>query len=71
MKVLSAARQEARQKFDENRREGVDTPMQIQHAVEVAYILRHNIVQGAREAENEEGKWGMYLAVPSYLGKYR
>lgn len=35
--------------------------MQINHAVEVANILRHNIVQGARDAEaDENAKWGTY-----------
>ena len=32
--------------------------MQINQAVEVANILRHNLVQGAREADNEAAKWG-------------
>jgi hypothetical protein len=59
-RVLLAARQEARQNFDQNRRVGVDTGMQINHAIEVANILRHNLVQGAREAEDESGKWGMF-----------
>jgi hypothetical protein len=34
--------------------------MQINQAIEVANILRHNIVQGSREAGNEDAKWGMY-----------
>lgn len=37
--------------------------MQINHAIEVATILRHNIVQGAREDGNEAAKWGMYLCI--------
>lgn len=65
-RVLSAARQEARQKFDSHRREGVDTPMQIRHAMEVAEILRHNLVQGARDEANEAGRWGMYRSFALY-----
>lgn len=57
-KILLAARTEARNQFDAHRRTAVDTPMQIQHALETASILRHNIVQGARDAEKEDGKWG-------------
>lgn len=34
--------------------------MQINHAIEVANILRHNIVQGVRESEDEAARWGMY-----------
>jgi complex III assembly factor LYRM7 len=64
-RVLSAARQEARQNFDSHRREGVDTPMQIRHAMEVAEILRHNLVQGARDEANEAGRWGMYRSFAS------
>lgn len=60
-RVLLAARQEARRNFDQNRRVGVDTGMQINHAVEVANILRHNLVQGAREDGNEAAKWGMFF----------
>lgn len=55
---MMAARQQARQKFDEHPRVGIDTPMQINHALEVADILKHNLVQGVREADNEEAKWG-------------
>jgi hypothetical protein len=58
-----AARREARENFDKNRRPAVDTGMQINHAIEVANILRHNIVQGSREEGNEAAKWGMYLIV--------
>ncbi|CAL5866702.1 uncharacterized protein PFLUO_LOCUS912 [Penicillium psychrofluorescens] len=60
-RVLLAARQEARQNFDQNRRVGVDTGMQINHAIEVANILRHNLVQGAREAEDESAKWELRI----------
>lgn len=59
--VLLAARQEARQNFEKNRRPAVDTGMQINHAIEVANILRHNIVQGSREKDDENAKWGMYM----------
>jgi hypothetical protein len=59
--VLLAARQEARQTFEKNRRPAVDTGMQINHAIEVANILRHNIVQGSREKDDENAKWGMYM----------
>lgn len=57
---MLASRQEARRNFDQNRRVAVDTGMQINHAIEVANILRHNLVQGAREDGNEDAKWGMY-----------
>jgi hypothetical protein len=40
--------------------------MQINHAIEVASILRHNIVQGARSAEDENAKWGTYT-LPFYF----
>ncbi|KAJ5885388.1 Mitochondrial zinc maintenance protein 1 [Penicillium taxi] len=60
-RVFLAARQEARRNFDENRRVGIDNGMQINHAIEVANILRHNIVQGAREAENETAKWELNI----------
>lgn len=66
-RVLLAARQEARRNFDQNRRVGVDTGMQINHAVEVANILRHNLVQGAREDGDETAKWGMFFPLPSFL----
>lgn len=59
LRVMTAARQEARRNFEQNRRVGVDTGMQINHAVEVANILRHNIVQGAREDGDESAKWRM------------
>lgn len=61
---MIAARQEARRNFDQNRRLAVDTSMQINHAVEVASILRHNIVQGAREDGDESAKWRMWNQVP-------
>ncbi|KAE8349562.1 mitochondrial zinc maintenance protein 1, mitochondrial [Aspergillus coremiiformis] len=60
-RVLLAARQEARRKFDEHKRVGIDTPMQINHAVEVANILKHNIVQGVREDGNEAAKWELRI----------
>ncbi|KAJ6111478.1 Mitochondrial zinc maintenance protein 1 [Penicillium sp. IBT 18751x] len=56
-RVLLAARAEARRNFEENRRVGIDTGLQINNAIEVANILRHNIVQGAREDGNEDAKW--------------
>ncbi|KAH8689913.1 mitochondrial zinc maintenance protein 1, mitochondrial [Talaromyces proteolyticus] len=59
--ILTAARTEARKQFDAHKRTGVDTPMQIQHAVEAASILRHNIVQGARDAEDQNGKWELRI----------
>lgn len=58
-RVLLAARQEARRNFDSNRRVGVDTGLQINHAIEVANILRHNLVQGARDEGDDAAKWGM------------
>ncbi|KAJ0422652.1 mitochondrial zinc maintenance protein 1, mitochondrial [Aspergillus carlsbadensis] len=60
-RVLLASRQEARQNFEKHRRLGIDTPMQINHAIEVASILRHNIVQGARSAEDENAKWELRI----------
>ncbi|EAW13429.1 LYR motif-containing protein [Aspergillus clavatus NRRL 1] len=60
-RVLIAARQEARQQFDKHRREGIDTPMQINHAKEVADILRHNIVQGVRDGSDEASKWELRI----------
>ncbi|KAJ5852593.1 uncharacterized protein N7529_011978 [Penicillium soppii] len=59
--VLLAARQEARQNFDKNRRPAIDTGMQINHAIEVANILRHNIVQGSREQGDENAKWELNI----------
>lgn len=56
-RLLLGARQQAREQFDSHRRQGIDTPMQIKHAVEVADILRHNIVQGSREAGDEDAQW--------------
>ncbi|KAE8155029.1 mitochondrial zinc maintenance protein 1, mitochondrial [Aspergillus avenaceus] len=60
-RVLLAARQEARQNFDNHPRVGIDTPMQINHAIEVANILKHNIVQGVREDGNEAAKWELRI----------
>ncbi|KAJ5301508.1 hypothetical protein PENANT_c002G05823 [Penicillium antarcticum] len=59
--VLLAARQEARQNFEKNRRPAVDTGMQINHAIEVANILRHNIVQGSRAKGDENAKWELNI----------
>ncbi|KAJ5216710.1 Mitochondrial zinc maintenance protein 1 [Penicillium citrinum] len=61
IRVMLAARQEARNNFDQNRRVGVDTGMQINHAIEVANLLRHNLVQGAREDGNEAAKWELRI----------
>ncbi|GLB01598.1 mitochondrial zinc maintenance protein 1, mitochondrial [Aspergillus tubingensis] len=61
VRVMIAARQEARRNFDSHRREGIDTPMQINHALEVANILRHNIVQGVREQNDENAKWELRI----------
>ncbi|KAF7715455.1 Mitochondrial zinc maintenance protein [Penicillium ucsense] len=61
LRVMVAARQEARRNFDQNRRVGVDTGMHINHALEVANILRHNIVQGAREGNDESAKWQLRI----------
>lgn len=54
---MIGARKEARQQFDSHPRVGIDTPMQINHALEVADILKHNLVQGVREDGNEDAKW--------------
>ncbi|KAJ5640073.1 Mitochondrial zinc maintenance protein 1 [Penicillium longicatenatum] len=61
VRVMLASRQEARRNFDQNRRVAVDTGMQINHAIEVANILRHNLVQGAREDGNEDAKWELRI----------
>ncbi|PGH14934.1 mitochondrial zinc maintenance protein 1, mitochondrial [Polytolypa hystricis UAMH7299] len=56
-RILYAARAEARKQFDANRREGIDTPMKIQHALETAQILKTNLVQGQRvESVDENGQ---------------
>lgn len=34
--------------------------MQINHAIEVANLLRHNLVQGVREQGDEDAKWGAF-----------
>lgn len=65
-RVLLAARQEARKNFDDNRRVGIDTGMKINHAVEVANILRHNLVQGARENGDDAAKWGMPISLDDH-----
>ena len=67
--MLYAARAEARRRFDEHRRTGVDTPMHIQHAIETANILRHNIVQGVRDAEKEDAQWRRFPLVFLYLSR--
>ncbi|KAJ5550600.1 Complex 1 LYR protein [Penicillium sp. DV-2018c] len=59
--VLAAARLEARNNFEKNRRPAVDTGMQINHAIEVANILRHNIVQGSRPQGDESAKWELNI----------
>ncbi|KAJ5261263.1 Mitochondrial zinc maintenance protein 1 [Penicillium angulare] len=61
VRVMIAARQEARRNFDQNRRVGIDTGMQINHAIEVANLLRHNLVQGAREQGDEAAKWELRI----------
>lgn len=58
-RVLVASRQEARKNFDSHRRLGIDTPMRINHAIEVANLLKHNLVQGVRESNEEDANWGM------------
>ncbi|KAF7591097.1 Mitochondrial zinc maintenance protein 1, mitochondrial [Aspergillus hancockii] len=60
-RVLLAARQEARRNFDDHSRVGIDTPMQINHAIEVANILKHNIVQGVKEEGKESEKWELRI----------
>ncbi|KAJ5594640.1 Mitochondrial zinc maintenance protein 1 [Penicillium hispanicum] len=60
-RVLLAARQEARRNFDQNRRVGIDTGLQINHAIEVANLLRHNLVQGAREDGDDAAKWELRI----------
>ncbi|KAK1142239.1 Mitochondrial zinc maintenance protein 1, mitochondrial [Aspergillus melleus] len=60
-RVMLAARQEARRNFDDHPRVGIDTPMQINHAVEVANILKHNLVQGSRAAGDESARWELNI----------
>ncbi|PLB50657.1 hypothetical protein P170DRAFT_405989 [Aspergillus steynii IBT 23096] len=60
-RVMLAARQEARRNFDDHPRVGIDTPMKINHAVEVANILKHNLVQGSRSAEDDAAKWELNI----------
>ncbi|KAI9040174.1 LYR motif-containing protein [Aspergillus affinis] len=60
-RVMLAARQEARRNFDDHPRVGIDTPMQINHAVEVANILKHNIVQGSRVAGDDNARWELNI----------
>ncbi|EKV06792.1 Mitochondrial zinc maintenance protein 1, mitochondrial [Penicillium digitatum] len=59
--VLTAARQKARHDFEKNRRPAVDTGMQINNAIEIANILRHNIIQGSREQGDEAAKWELNI----------
>lgn len=33
--------------------------MRINHAIEVASLLKHNLVQGVRESNEEDANWGM------------
>lgn len=61
IRVLIASRKEARRNFDAHRRLAVDTPMQINHAIEVANLLRHNLVQGVREQGDEDAKWELRI----------
>ncbi|KAJ5101383.1 Mitochondrial zinc maintenance protein 1 [Penicillium alfredii] len=60
-RVMLAARQEARRNFDSNKRVGIDTGLQINHAIEVANILRHNLVQGTRETGNDASRWELRI----------
>ena len=56
--MLSAARIEARSKFDSNRSlpvESMDTQQRIKEAEDVARILRHNVVQGREVGGTVEG----------------
>ncbi|KAK2760004.1 Mitochondrial zinc maintenance protein 1, mitochondrial [Arachnomyces sp. PD_36] len=64
--MLHAARSETRKHFDQNRSVGVDTPLHIQHAVETADILRHNVVQGRKE--EGEGKYELRIHKDIELG---
>jgi len=66
--MLYAARNEARRRFEENRFQGVDSGMQIEHAFETAEILRHNIVQGARDAHREDARWELRIHDEIELG---
>ncbi|EAS29700.1 uncharacterized protein CIMG_08446 [Coccidioides immitis RS] len=56
-RTYHAARTEARRQFDMNRQLGEGTPALIQNALEVAHILKTNIVQGEKvETTNEKGE---------------
>ena len=57
-RILSAARIEARSRFDSHRTlspEGLDAKQKIAEAEEIARILRQNIVQGQQTEPTEEG----------------
>ncbi|KAL1977794.1 hypothetical protein VTN31DRAFT_653 [Thermomyces dupontii] len=60
-RTLFAARAEARKHFEQNRNAGVDAPMKINDALEAADMLRRNIVQGVRDAEDESGVWELRI----------
>ncbi|OXV11384.1 hypothetical protein Egran_00855 [Elaphomyces granulatus] len=66
--MLYAARNEARRRFEESRFKGVDSGMLIQDAFEIAEILKHNIVQGARDVDREDAKWKLRIHDEIELG---
>lgn len=47
--------------------------MQINHALEVADILRHNLVQGVRPSEDESARWGecLFSLCPYFMRGHR
>ncbi len=70
MRVLIAARQTARQRFEAQRGVSPDSAtarQEIAHAEEVARILKHNIVQGQlEEAEAQKYSRSSYLNIHNY-----
>ncbi|EEH03475.1 conserved hypothetical protein [Histoplasma capsulatum G186AR] len=70
--TLHAARAEARKQFDQHRKQGVDTPMRIQHAMETAEILRTNVVQGVKisGAGEEAERYASILVMRRFRGEY-
>jgi len=77
-RILSAARIEARSKFDSNRSLSPDSPGKISEAEEVAIILRRNIVQGqqVKGTGGRDQKYRMYsttsmcLVIPALRWKW-
>ena len=62
--MISSARVQARESFIEGRSlnpTSTEANQALEHAAEVAKLLRHNIVQGKKKAENEILSMGNFL----------